>query len=158
MKTLLRCGFVALIVLSVAIQLTHGRRGSADSDPLAALAAGLERLNVRTGRPAAGDILTGHAPSCQQPLQAMLLRIDGADDGRMRGLRPDGGAARYIYLGAVTEQPNRAVILGRWVEASVLFTVGLRATRPQSLLVLVVLPRACPDLAALEWATLSPAD
>src|SRR5271165_6187842 len=88
MKTLLRCGYLALIVVSVANQLDRGQRGDADSDPMATLSAGLEQLNVHTERSSPAHILTGQSPSCRQPIYGMLLPIDGREDERLRDLRP----------------------------------------------------------------------
>jgi hypothetical protein len=158
MKTLLRCGYVALIASSVAIQSTAGRRSNADSDPMATLAAGLERLDVQADRSMTTDILTGYSPSCEQPIHVMLLRIDGAQDERVSDLGPADETARYVYLGSVSEKRNEAVVLSRWLLARARFIVGLSAIDPRYSLVLVLLPRTCPGLGTLEWATLSPWD
>jgi len=156
MKTLLRCGYLALIVVSVANQLDRGRRGDADSDPMATLSAGLERLNIHTERSSAANILTGQSPSCRQPIYGMLLPIDGREDERLRDLRPTDEVIKYVYLGAVEEDRDGAVMIGRWVWANALFAVGLRSHRPRSNFVVVAVPRACPELATLDWTALSP--
>jgi hypothetical protein len=158
MKTLPRCGFLALIALIVAIQLTRGQRGDDDSDPMATLAAGLQRLNMRIDRSVAPDIVTGHAPSCEQPIHILPMRIDGVADERLRGLRQEDEVVRYVYLGSVEPERHNSVMIGRWVWASVRFIAGSRPARPRFEFVAVVLPRACPHLAALDWSELSPAD
>jgi hypothetical protein len=158
MRTLLRCGFMALIALIVALQLTRGQRGDDDSDPMATLAAGLRRLNVRIDGSIASDIVTGHAPSCEQPIHILPMRIDGVADERLRGLRQEDEVVRYAYLGLVEPERHNSVMIGRWIWASVGFIAGSRPARPRFEFVAVVLPRACPDLVALEWSELSPAE
>jgi len=158
MKTLLRCGYLALIAAFVAIQLTHGQRANAEADPMATVAAGLARLNVRTDPPAAPDILTGRWSSCAEPVQVVLLRMDGAEDDRLRGPGLEDRAVKYVFLGSVSETRNNFAITSRWARASILFALGLRSDRPRSNLVVVILPRGCPGLASLDWAALSPLD
>ena len=156
MKTLVRCCYLGLIVLIVAVQATHGQHDQGASEPLAALATRLERLNVRTERAAGADVLIGHAPFCAQPMVAQLLSIDGADDERLRGLPAAEAVVKYVYLGSVGEQRDKAAMIGRWTWAKVLFAVGWHADKPSVYLVLLVLPRACAGLAAQDWTTLSP--
>jgi hypothetical protein len=155
MKALLRLGWIILIVLGVTIQFTRGRRSDADSDQMASLAAGLEQLDVQTEGPNAAGILIGHSLSCEQPLQVMLVGIDGAEDEWLGG-RQSSSLLRYIYLGSVEETRDRPAMFRRWIWAGVLFTVGLRSAKPRPKFVLVVLPRACPELATLRWSVLSP--
>jgi len=156
MKAILRLGWITLIVLGITIQFTRGRRSDADSDLMAGLAAGLGQLNIQTGEPNAAGILSGHAGSCDQPLYVMLLSIDGADDERLGGLSPGSSMLKYVYLGSVGETRERSTMFRRWIWADVLFTVGLRPAKPRPKFVLVVLPRACPELATLRWSILSP--
>jgi hypothetical protein len=158
MKTLLRCGYLALVILSLVVQFTRGQRGDGGVDASATLAAGLERLNVQADRSAAADVLTGMAPSCEQPIQATLLRIDGSDDESSGDSRPSAEVVRYVFLGSVGENRDMPNMIGRWVWASVQFVVGWRSVKPHFHVVRVVLPRACPELATLEWAALSPWD
>lgn len=158
MKTLARCGFAALIVLSLFIQATRGQHREPDSDPIAVLAAGLERLNVATYRSAGENILTGQSVSCQQPIHAMLLRIDGADAGRLRDLILDDVAVKYVYLGSVEEDWETAAMIARSLWASARFTMGLRSAPPPPNFVVITLPRACPELPKLPWVALSPWD
>jgi hypothetical protein len=156
MKALMRLGWIALIVLGIAIQFTRGRRSEADSDLMASLAAGLGQLNLRTDGPNATGILTGHSRSCDQPLHAMLISIDGAEDEWLSGISQSSSTLRYVYLGSVGETRDRSAMFRRWILAGVLFTVGLRPAKPRPKFVLVVLPRACPELKTLRWSVLSP--
>jgi hypothetical protein len=158
MKVLTRCGFLALIALCLAIQATHGQHGHVDSDPVAGLALGLKRLNVETNPSSEADILIGRSRSCQQPIHAMFLRIDGADAGRLDALPPDETVLRYIYLGSVGQSWDKAAFIRRSIWAGLRFAVGLRSDRSPRDLVVVMLPRACPELANLTWAELSPWD
>jgi hypothetical protein len=158
MKALLRLCWITLIVLGIIIQFTRGRRSEADSDLMASLAAGLEQLGVQTEAPTAAGILTGHAQSCEQPLHVMLVGIDGAEEEWLGGISQgqSGSMLRYVYLGSVDDTRDRAAMFGRWIWADVLFTVGLRPAKPRPKFVLVVLPKTCPELAALRWSVLSP--
>jgi hypothetical protein len=158
MKTLLRLGWIALIVLGVTLQFTRGRRSEADSDLMASLAAGLQQLDVQTEGPNAAGILTGRSQSCDQPLHIMLVGIDGAEDEWLGGTGTSQSSSmfRYVYLGSVGETRDRSTMFRRWIWAGVLFTVGLRPAKPRPKFVLVVLPKACPELATLRWSVLSP--
>jgi hypothetical protein len=102
------------------------------------------------------DILTGISPSCKQPIHVMLLRNDGVEDERLGGFHADEEVARYVYLGSVQETRDQVTIISRWAWARARSIVGLRSVKPPSNLVVVMLPRACPGLTTLEWATLSP--
>ncbi len=156
MKTVLRCGYMALIALSVAIQVTTERRYDADSDPMATVAASLARLDVQADRSTDADVLTGHSPSCDQPIHVVLLAIDGSQDGRLGAIGLADVAVRYVYLGSVEEKRDLADLMSRWLWARARFIVGLSSFNPRSNLVAVLVPRACPGLAKLKWATLSP--
>jgi hypothetical protein len=155
MKLLTRCGFLALIALCLAIQATHGQHGDSDSDPMAGLALGLKRLNVETDPSTEADILTGRSRSCQQPIHAMFLRIDGADAERLDGLPQDENVFTYIYLGSAGQSWEKAAIIRRSVWAGLWFAVGLRSGRPPHNLVVVMLPRACPDMGGVVALGLS---
>jgi hypothetical protein len=156
MKALLRLGWITLIILGITIQFTRGRRSEGDSDLMASLAAGLGQLDIQTDAPNATDTVTGHARSCEQPLHVMLVSIDGADDEQLRGISRSSNVLRYVYLGSIGETRDRTAMFSRWVWAGVLFTAGLRSAKPRPKFVLVVLPRACPELGTLRWSLLSP--
>jgi hypothetical protein len=156
MKTLLRLGFAALIMLALLIQVTRGQRGNSGQDPTEMLVADLQRMKIGVTVPAQTEILEGRLAFCDDALHFMLLRIDGADDEKLRGLDRDADLIRYVYLGVTSEQRDWTRVMGRAAVASALFTLGLRSARPRPDLVVVALPRACPGLAALNWASLSP--
>jgi hypothetical protein len=158
MKILLRCSFIALIVLGVVIQVTGTRRGEPDGKPMASLSAGLERLHLHTSGATSAEVLTGVAPSCGQPIHARLLRIDGSQDEWLRDIRLNDEVIRYVYLGSVSENRDKVRLLSHWIWANVRHIAGWRTARPRFELVLIVLPRSCPDLATLDWASLSPRD
>jgi hypothetical protein len=158
MKTLLRCGFVGLILLGLASQAVRSQRGSDDSAPAAVLASRLERLNVRTDDPAASGSLTGHSAICDQPIHIRLLRIDGSEDAEPQDIGQAGFLVRYVFLGSVEEHPKLTRIGARWVWATVRFAVGLRSSKPSASLVQIALPTACPGLATMDWPVLSPWD
>jgi hypothetical protein len=156
MKALLRCGYMALIALSLVIQVTTERRRDTDRDPLATVAAGLGRLNVQADRSTDTDTLTGHSPSCEQPIHVVLLAIDGSQDGRLDTFGVADVVAKYVYLGAVEEKRDLPELMRRWLWARARFIVGLSSFDPRSDLVAVLVPRACHGLETVTWATLSP--
>ncbi|HVY15405.1 MAG TPA: hypothetical protein VHB27_09260 [Rhodopila sp.] len=157
MKTILRMGFATLIVLTLLIQATRGQRGDADADPRDALVSELQRMDIATRASTQEGTIDGQAPHCARPLHAMLLRIDGADDERLKGLDPEADQIRYIYNGIVSDRRDWAGVMARSALGSASFVLGLRSSRPRPDLVVVSLPRACPGLATLDWARLSPA-
>lgn len=157
MKPLLRLGFTVLILLTLLIQVTRGQRGDADQDPTDRLIADLQRLKIEANAPAQGEMLEARLASCGQALHFMLLRVDGADDEKLRGLDRDADLIRYVYLGVTSEQRDWTGVMGRAAMASTLFALGLQSVRPRPDLVVVALPRGCSGLTALDWASLSPA-
>ena len=156
MKALLRCGFVALIASTLAIQTCASWRSNADNNPMVSVASGLSRLGIQTERPMTTDILAGHSTSCELPIHVMLLPIGGQEDERVSDLGLANEATRYIYLGSVRAKRSEAVVLGRWLLARARFVVGFSPVNPSDNLILVLLPRACGSLGTMEWATLSP--
>ena len=158
MKSLLRCACVVLIIAIVAVQFYAGQRSYAATDSRATLASGMERLNIRLTQSSIADIFTGQEPSCLQPVRAVLLHVDGGGGQGLSDLRVGDDLIKYVYLGSVTSHRRTAVMFARWVWAKVLFAAGLRPSKPSLEVVAVVLPRACPTLAELDWTVLSPAD
>jgi len=71
--------------------------------------------------------LAFQSPSCEQPINVMLLRMDGADEGRLPDPRPADDVVKYDYLGLPEENWNKTAMIRQSVWASILFTVGLRA-------------------------------
>lgn len=155
---MVRLGFLVLIALSLLIQLGHGQRGDAAADPAATLVSDLRRMNIETHAVPNTRIFEGRAAGCTAQLHFVLLRIDGADDEMLRALDPRADLIRYVYLGSVRDRRDWTGVTIRSALASASFTVGLRSVRPRPDMVVVALPRACPDLATRDWSKLSPAD
>lgn len=156
MKTLLRCGFVALILLGLFSQTVRIRRDHRDGDPAAALASRLQSLNVAAEGPTASGILTGHSASCDRPIEYRLLQIDGAEDAALHASRQADVSVSYVFLGSVEARPDKVRMLALWVWATVRFAAGLRSGRPPSHFVQVALPPDCPGMATMDWSVLSP--
>jgi hypothetical protein len=156
MKILLRLCFISLIVFGLASQYAAGREGVIAADAQGRLFSGLKQLDLHIDRRNTDNVFTARSPSCEAPIQLALSRIDGADDDTLAQFRSPSGSVRYIYLGSVAAKRSQSSILLRWLQAHVLFVLGLRPLDAPSQLVFVALPGACPDLAALPWSALSP--
>ena len=156
MKALIRVCFVSLMVFGVASQFAAPRADGAAADAQGRLFDGLKRLNLHIDRAPTDDVIIARSPSCQAPIQLTLARIDGGDADTLVKLRSPNDDIRYIYLGSADAQRNQMSILRRWLQAHVLFVVGRAPIDAPSQLVFVVLPKNCPDLAALPWTILSP--
>jgi hypothetical protein len=156
MRTLLRLCFVSLMVLAIASQYAVGREGVVAADAQGRLFDGLRRLNLHIDPSPTDGVITARSPSCEAPIQLTLARIDGGDADTLTKLRSPNDDIRYVYLGSADAQRNQISMLLRWSEAHALFVLGLAPIDAPSRLVFVVLPKNCPDLAALPWSTLSP--
>lgn len=156
MKILLRLCFVSLMIFGLASQCAAGRVGVVAADAQGRLFDGLKRLDLQIEHATTDDVLTARSRSCKAPIQLTLSRIDGADDDTLAQLRSPDDSVRYIYLGSVEAKRSQPSIMLRWLQAHILFVLGLRPLDAPSQLVFVVLPGTCPDLAALPWSALSP--
>jgi len=156
MTSLVRLGFIGLILLGLASQAIRSNRGNHDSDSVSDLAARMQAFAFKTRPLESGGTVEAMTPDCPEPVYAMLLRIDGSENERLNEFGGPDVVRRFVYLGAVDERPGLATTLARWAWTSLLFDVGIRSGRPATSLVAVLLPRACRALAAVDWAELSP--
>ncbi len=156
MTALIRCCFVALIVLVLASQTIRADRDREASNPTAAVVERLGKLGVQTTRTPSGDILVGRSPRCEHPIAVTLLTTSGAEDEAKRKVSGADVVVKSVYLGSVGESPSRTMMMGRWVWATFLFDIGLRADKPSNHLVMLALPRSCAGLTAIDWSVLSP--
>ena len=156
MKILLRLCFVSLIVLGSASQCAAGRDGVAAADAQSRLSYGLERLDLHIDSATTDDVLRVRSPSCKAPIRLTLARIDGGNADTLAQLGSPNDDIRYIYLGSVEAKWSQTTILLRWLQTHVRFALGLISMDAPSQFVLLMLPKTCPDLAALPWSTLSP--
>jgi hypothetical protein len=156
MKIALRLVFVALIGLGLACQAWRLGRGGAEADTREALPMLLRQLGVQAEAAPEADMLRAHSPRCAQPFAVGQIAIDGAQEEIARQYAGPGIVVRYVYLGAVTPGFSRLALSARWALATLLFDVGLRADKPPHAVVVVATPENCPDLATIDWPTLSP--
>ena len=156
MKILLRLCFVSLMVFGIASQYAAGRDATAAADAQSRLVDGLKRLHLHIEPATSDDVFSARSPSCEAPIKLTLARIDGGDADTLVRLRSPDHEIRYVYLGSVDAKRSEASILLRWLLTHVRFVLGLSPMDAPSQLVLVVLPKSCPDLAALPWSALSP--
>jgi hypothetical protein len=156
MRTLLRAGFAALLLLGLAGHALRAGRGEAGADPAAVLTARLAQLRIAAEPLPNSSFLLGHSPLCREPLLVGLLRADGADDEAARQWSRPGVAVKYVYLGAVADSLAGTDRAGRLGWATLRFHLGLRDGKPPAEVVMVAFQRSCLGLAGVDWAALSP--
>ena len=158
MKRAWRCAFAALIGLGLLSQVIRDQRSGDQPAPMDRLAAALETLHVQSKPMDDGRVLVGQIPGCESPLYVTLLRVDGAEDENLAGIRPDQTRTLYVFDGRVSEDRARTATLLRAAWDSALFILRLRAHRPAPDVVAIAIPAACPALLTRDWARLAPAD
>ncbi len=156
MKALIRLGFLALIGLGLASQALRASRSEDVVDPQAALIDRLGRLHIHAEPIPDSRLLMARAPACGQPFVVGPLRSDGGENELTRRLTDPDVVVRYAYLGAVDARPSATKQFAQWGWATLLFSVGLRPTRPPADFILVAYPRSCVALGANDWSVLSP--
>lgn len=155
MKPVLRGLFVVLALLVLAAQVARGRAeaGAGSPPPLADALAG---LGLHPTAPAVPDTLAATAAGCGQAVTVAEADFNGFGQTAGQTVLALPGTPRFVYLGLVGGKPHVAAIATRWAAASLLHVLGLRREKVPRQLVLVMLPRACPELAGLDWSRLSP--
>jgi hypothetical protein len=156
MKLLLRSLFIGMLVAAVAAQAS--RLGSPDSehDDKARLVDALATLGLHAAPANAPAVLTAMAPGCPEPVVVATITFDGDDSHTLRALLATAGVTRYVYLGYVGSSVSPIAVGGRWAVASALGTFGLRRTHIPHEVIVAMIPKACPQLADLDWSVLSP--
>jgi hypothetical protein len=153
---LIRLVFAALMLLGLKNEMAWSALPQPDRDPLPLLesrAAGLGLVNVR---PVAPDVDFVAAPGCDVPVQLGLYTADGDESPRIAPLLMADVTPLYIFAGGVAGSVAGLHPIRRWLAANVAAMIGRRDERAPSRFVLVLLPKACPGLAGVDWVRLSP--
>lgn len=155
MRLYLHGVFAALAALTVAAQTARF-----ETDPMhdrqPKIERGLSSLGLRLTTPTLPDRLTATSPDCAEPITLAELDFDGVGETVARSVIGPPSILRLVYLGSAGGPSSIASIAGRWAGTSILHVVGVHPARvPQTVLV-IQLPPACPTLADLDWARLSP--
>jgi len=151
-----RITFVLLILLSLGIQVVWLRLAYPPTDRPDGLVAPLESLGLHTDGPDANGLITATTPACDQPVNLALLNINGVDDATAEDLLGPTVRAVYAYLGVTDDRTDRVLIYRRWLRATIAAFLGSRRFRAPARLVIAALPQSCPNLAGLDWGSLSP--
>ena len=155
MRAGLRACFVAIAMLVLATQA--GRLAAAPSVADAPdLSRGLAALGLVPGATLEDGTLSLHAEGCAVPVRLAQVGFNGAGEDAVRALLATGATPRFVYLGHVGAQADTAALLARWAGAATLHTLGLRRRAVPADVILVMVPSACPSLAARDWSLLSP--
>lgn len=157
LKQPLRGVFVALLILTFGAQAARISRPT-QPDQYVSLSDGLASLGSQVQTTPSSESSRATFPGCPVPVTHMRVGFDGTNNGSLsRSPTPDV-SLRYVYLGFVGSRLDLAAIVGRWGTASALAVLGLRHASVPVSLVLVMVPKACPSLAGLDWSVLSPWD
>jgi hypothetical protein len=156
MKILLRGAFALLLLLTVTGQIKALQPDHSLVDTPESLAAPLARLGLAVTGPDADGVLHAVAPDCPSPVRIGLFLLSGAQDTDVAAMLRPGTTPRYVYLGLVSQRSDRWPMYTRWLRASAAAMIGLRQDHAPKRMVLAALPDACPGLAKLDWAALSP--
>jgi hypothetical protein len=155
MKVALRCLFGGLAMLTMVTQAARLTSSDVRSDSATDLAGGLARLGLQVATTAQG-VLTATHPDCPEPVALGWVNFDGTNDNTMRAPLPTATVARYAYLGFLGGDVDKVAIGSRWVAASALSALGVRRGAVPRAVVVVRLPKACPELNSIDWSALSP--
>lgn len=156
MRVLLTLVFCALLLLDVRDYSVLQRLQAHGTDPMAKLGAGLAQLGmVYRGSDHDGLILAA-APGCEAPLAVGFFAIDGGENQRFAPLLTPATQPLYIYLGQSRARFSRWDNAFLWVRATVGMVAGWRHETVPRKMVVVVLPKSCPELRKLDWSSLSP--
>jgi hypothetical protein len=156
MTIAVRLAFVLLILLGAALQVHAVRLTDPGVNEATSLTAPLSALGLRGVGPDADGLITATAPGCAVPFRIGMFFMTGGEDTAAAALLGPSVRPRYVYLGLVSERDHRWPLYAWRVLGSAAATLGLRSKPAPKRLVLVALPEACPQLANLDWATLSP--
>jgi hypothetical protein len=114
------------------------------------------RLGLVPAGPVADFPLSFNAAACEGQIRIDILYLDGRTDEEAHEAAGAQWIVRYVYLGSVRDRQDLSAMRARWLLANALFVSGLRSVRPGMEILSVVIPGACPGLADLDWARLSP--
>ncbi len=157
MKQLLRAVFVGLGLLAVAAQAARFE-ADARTAPRAGPEEALRSLGLTVEPAPASGVVTAAAPGCDAPVRLTGIRFDGLGRAATSELLEAPSRRRFVYLGEVGDRFDRLSVVRLWAVASVLRAIGLREGDVPGEVVVVSLPLGCPELADLDWASLSPSE
>jgi hypothetical protein len=155
MKMLLRAGFLLLMLLAVQQRIIWFRLGEASQNPLASTARKLDALGLHSAGPDGNGLIQATALGCPIPFPVGMFALDGGEDARIASLLPPHSLKLYIYLDRVAPTRPQLHPITAWLAGNFAAMAGARNTQPPTKLVLAALPARCPQLAALNWASIS---
>ena len=155
MKSALRALFAGLLVLAIVAQAARLMHRDAPADD-ADWTAALSHLGAHVATSTGPRTLAVTVPECAEPLTLARIDFDGTGDETARALLATAAMPRYAYLGYVGNRIDPVAIGARWAFASVLEVVGLRHDAAPHEVVVVMVPKLCPQLTGRDWSVLSP--
>jgi hypothetical protein len=155
MKLLLRAGFLLLMLLAIQQRIIWFKLGEASQNPLASTARNLDALSLHSAGPDGNGLIQATAPGCPISFPVGMFALDGGEDARIAALLPPHSLKLYIYLGKTAPTRPQLHPITAWLAANVAAMAGARNTQPPTKLVLAALPVQCPQLATLNWASIS---
>jgi hypothetical protein len=157
LKLLLRGVFAGLLVLTLTAQAARVSQ-PVQSDQYANLSVGLASLGSLVQTTPSSESPRAIFPGCTIPVTLVRIGFDGTNNDALDTLPTPDVVLRYVYLGFVGTRLDLAAIARRWAMASALAVLRLRQASVPVSVVLVIVPKACPSLAGLDWSVLSPWD
>jgi hypothetical protein len=156
--------FAGVLILGLAAQAARTAKtanvgatnGGAASASTGDLTAALRRLDGRVVATTPSGAVTAVLSRCSDPVTIAQIGFDGSGDGLLDRAAQSEATQLYAYLGFVGDRLDVTAIAGRWVTASALQAIGLRRDNTPAKVVLVLLPKTCPEAADLDWSILSP--
>jgi len=148
--------FIALLLSVLIAQANRLTSNNLEPDEEAILVQRFARLGTGATVSTASSVLTATVSGCREPVAITYVDANGAGDEKMQALLANNVVARYVYLGAVSSSIGSAAVVARWAAASALTALGLRLGYVTGKFVVVLLPKACPELTKLNWSVLSP--
>jgi len=155
-KNLIRLAFVLLIALSIMGQLHAVRPYDADREDIASLVAPLAGLGLKSPGPDADGVIVATATDCPLPVRIGMVLVAGGQEARAASLLGPDVQPRYVYLGMAFDRADSWRMYFRGLQGTLAALIGARSKRAPSHMVMAALPDACPHLADLDWAVLSP--
>jgi hypothetical protein len=148
--------FAGLLMLNLAAQAARTANDGALDAGTGDLTAALLRLDGHVIATTASGAVTAVLSRCSDPITVAQVGFDGSGDGLLDIAAETEAAHRYAYLGFVGDRLDVTAIAGRWMTASALQVFGLRRDKTRAKIVVVLLPKTCPEAADLDWSILSP--
>jgi hypothetical protein len=155
MKLVPRCMFASLLMLGLTAQAARMSSGT-QSDGVTDLTDRLARLGGRILATTPSGASTAFVSGCPNAVTLAQFGFDGSDADLLDASLATDTVPRYAYLGFVGDRLDFAAIASRWAAASALRVFGLRRDKTPDTVVVILLPKTCPNLTAFDWSVLSP--